>query len=299
MGLSDLIIIPVFIVIFHFLASLWLPFLTNERNQQYYFPALYAKFLGAIALGAVYQFYYGGGGDTYMYYTLGTSKIWAAFLEDPFIAFRIIFGEMVYEGSAYIYQSQIYTYGDAASFFVVRLGGIFSILSANSYGAISMGFAFVSFFGVWKLFLVFSETHPHIRKELAWGILFLPSIFFWGSGLLKDSITLGALGFLIFSLYQLIEKRRNIFMNLLIILITVYILQLVKIYIMLALFPAIVIWLYMKVNSNFSNQLLKWMVAPALILVFFFFGLLASQSFAEDSHRYSFDKVLITFRRGD
>jgi len=55
--------------------------------------------------------------------------------------------------------------------------------------------ALVSFGGVWRMYQIFIMEFPKLERPLAYTFFFLPSVFFWGSGILKDSITLSALGY--------------------------------------------------------------------------------------------------------
>jgi hypothetical protein len=45
-------------------------------------------------------------------------------------------------------------------------------------------------------------------REIAIATLFVPSVFFWGTGVMKDPLCIGALGYLTYSSYQLFLKRK-------------------------------------------------------------------------------------------
>ena len=68
MGIQDLVITPIYIVIFTLVAYCIRPYVTNRQTRKYFLPALWIRFVGAIALGLIYQFYYGFGGDTMNFY---------------------------------------------------------------------------------------------------------------------------------------------------------------------------------------------------------------------------------------
>ncbi len=89
MSLQDLVITPIYLLLFYGVAWMVKPKVTNARTAPYYFPGLTIKFIGAIALGFIYQYYYNGG-DTYNYYFWGSKWIWEAFKDSPLLAFRII-----------------------------------------------------------------------------------------------------------------------------------------------------------------------------------------------------------------
>ena len=67
LSLADVYLTPVYLLFFYGLALAVRAKVTNVYTKKYFLPALTVKFVGAIALGLVYQFYYGGG-DTSNYY---------------------------------------------------------------------------------------------------------------------------------------------------------------------------------------------------------------------------------------
>ena len=85
---------------------------------------------------------------------------------------------------------------DAQTFFVVRIASFFVILGAGSFIVSTMLFAYASYAGIWKLYQLFVMEFPELKKQMAIAILFIPSVFFWGSGIMKDTITLSAIGYL-------------------------------------------------------------------------------------------------------
>ena len=82
MSLQDLVVTPVFLSLVYLAAYLVRPWVTNEDTKRYFIPALTVKIIGAIAVGLIYQFYYGGG-DTFAFHTHGSRIIWEAFMDSP------------------------------------------------------------------------------------------------------------------------------------------------------------------------------------------------------------------------
>lgn len=293
MGVKDLFITPLYILILTGLAYAIRPYVTTEVTRRYFLPALWIKFLGAIAVGLIYQFYYGDG-DTFTYFHRGSQYIWEAFLADPVLGLKMIFGEMNYEGAVFQYASQIYTYGDSASYAVVRVAGFFDLLTFHTYSATAVLFATLSFTGIWMIFLVFVQKFPNHTRGLAFSILFVPSIFFWGSGLLKDTLTMAALGWLLLGITELYQRRISLFFAGLLAIIGFYTLFTIKIYILICFLPALTFWLFLKYQSNIKNQILKYATAPALIVGGVFAAYFAALSVGQDHYRYSLDEVFYT-----
>ena len=78
MELRDFIVTPIVLILTYAVAYIIKPYVSDPVNRRYFFPALSAKIVGALALGLVYQFYYHGG-DTFNYHSYGSRVIWDAF----------------------------------------------------------------------------------------------------------------------------------------------------------------------------------------------------------------------------
>src|SRR5205085_9058978 len=100
------------------------------------------------------------------------------------------------------------TIANDSNVLVMKISAIVSFFSFNKYLVISAFFGFFSFIGIWKLFYVLNEINlrRHTRL-LAFSILFLPSVWFWGSGLNKESICVGCLGISVYLVYKNFIKK--------------------------------------------------------------------------------------------
>jgi hypothetical protein len=294
MGLQDLIVTPVYLLLLYALAYWIRPKVTNRDTRKYFIPGLTVKFIGAIALGLVYQFYYEGG-DTFTYFHLGSRWIWEAFLVNPLYAFQLIFtvgNEHLPE--LFQFSSNIYTYGDAASYFVVRVAGLLDLFTGHSYLATALGFATLSFVGVWAMYATFCRFYPSLNNYFAYAILFIPSLFFWGSGLMKDTLTLGALGLFFYGITHLLVFRKSILVSTFFTLIGFFVLYLVKIYIIICFVPALVFWLFVYYQAQIKSVTLKILIAPALLTLAVLGAGYATLLVSEDHYRYSLEEVAYT-----
>jgi len=290
MELKDLIVTPIYLLLIYLVAYLVRNRFTTPTTRRYFIPALTLKIAGAIALGIIYQFYYGWG-DTFTYFHVGSRYVWEAFLESPVLAFKLIFAGAEYDPDTFYYASRIYTYGDLPSYFVVRVAGFFDILTFHTYSATAVLFSIVSFTGVWALFNALCRLYPALNKRFALAVFFVPSVFFWGSGLLKDSITLGAVGWLVYAVVQFffMNKRRPAYIILA--LISLYILYVVKIYILLCIMPAIIIWLFLSFVKRIKSTILRVVVGPMVFAIALISGFYAIISIGQSNAKYSFEQL--------
>ena len=154
---------------------------------------------------------------------------------------------------------------DEGNFMVIRLDALFSFISFGSYAVINLFFACLAFSGLWKLFIFFYEQHPKLHKEFAISILYFPTLAFWSAGLLKDSLCIAAIGWLTYSVYGLLYKRKSWIKNSIIIFISVYFLAVLKVYILLAYVPFFVLFIILKNVQSMKFKFLRYLLAPAFI----------------------------------
>ncbi|WP_416867262.1 MAG: hypothetical protein ACMVP2_07600 [Imperialibacter sp.] len=296
MGLQDLIVTPIYLLLLYALAYWIRPKVTNRDTRKYFIPGLTVKFVGAISLGLIYQFYYGGG-DTLNYYNWGAKIVWEAFLDSPTKAISLITAGAEYPADAFQYASRIIFFGDLPSYSIVRVAGLLAIFTLNSYYAISVCFAAISFSGTWALFFALYKYCSPIVHRTALAVLFIPSVFFWGSGILKDTITFSALGFFIFSLLEIVRWRRVIPLNFFILFISSYLLYHIKIYIALSLIPGAVLFMYIFYFSRaVKNTVLKILLTPILLVGVLYSMYFAALKLGEDNRKYSLDSMIETAR---
>ena len=294
MEFKDLIIAPIVTIVIYGIAILVRPWVTYEENQKYFLPALSLKLIGAILLGALYQFYYGGG-DTFGYYN-GATKIFEAFYDEPGVALKLIFNDNDYQDGVYSYASRIWMYKDTTAYMVVRIAGIFAILTGGTYSGIALLFALVSFSGLWAMYMAFSKLFPHHLFGMAVAILFIPSTIFWGSGMLKDSITFGMLGWSTAALIHLLYWQRRSLLWILVLLVSLLFAFKIKEYIVLSFIPAAMIWIYFVTIKRVSNKLVRLLVAPIVISIMVLLSFYTIFKVGENSPRYSIDNFAETAR---
>jgi hypothetical protein len=268
------------------------PRVCDENNYRYFFPALAVKILGALAVGFVYQFYYDGG-DTFNYHTHGSRVIWEVLMDDPLSGLGLIFSD----GHTYSrHASQVLFYNDPSSYFLVKLSALFDIITFSSYSGTAVLFALLSFMGLWYLFLTFYELFPHLSKRIAICVLFIPSVIFWGSGILKDTVVMAGLGFAVYQIKKLFIDRRVSLSSIVVLLISTFVIYTVKKYVLLCLMPAALFWVYSANFQRMRSQMLRYMLLPLLVIITIVSGYFAIQKVGENDSKYAIDKIAQTAR---
>jgi hypothetical protein len=266
MELKDLLLTPFYLVLIYALAYRFRKTHTDKVTRRYFIPAFTVKIIGAISLGLIYQFYYTGG-DTFNFFH-GSSQIWEIYAKDPFAAIQIIFSKAgSFHSNTFQYTQGLYFYNDPASFQVVRLAAFFSLFTFNTYTVNAILFACISFTGVWALYTCLYDMYPGMHRRLAIACFFIPSVFFWGSGLMKDTLCIGAIGWLFYGFYQAFILKRHFRKSICLIGLGAYLLFTIKIYILLAFLPPALFWVFNENSARIKNAGLRLLVKPFFIVI--------------------------------
>ncbi len=292
MGFKDLIVTPFFLILIYFLAYRFRRKIEDADQKVFFIPALTVKITGAIMLGLIYQFYYGGG-DTFNFMKLGTVHVYDAFYNAPSKFFGLLLSDGQNAAKLYPYSSRIYHFSDPSSFLIIKLASIAGIFSLHTYSVMAISFALFSFSGSWAVYRTVCRIYPFpsFKKKAAWAIFFIPSVFFWGSGLLKDSITFGAVGWLFYAFAYLLIFRQRQLSSFFILVFSILLIKTIKIYILMCLMPALIIWLFFHFDYRIKSSLVKLFSKPVLAILAILFSYFAAHYISMDSNRYSFENL--------
>jgi len=268
LGLFDALF-AVFLMIFIYFISKGIQrkHIENEPHYRYYLKGLYVKLIGSACVCLIYVYYYQGG-DTMGYY-FDSTRLVNLFLVDPYDAIRITLGISSTEANEIFWfknNDWLIYLGDHNSFFVVRLTWVLCLLSFKSFIGQAMLLAWLSYFPLWRLYETLIYEFPKLTKQFAFAIFFVPSVFFWGSGLLKDTITFSAVALFTSSLHQIIVRKKKIASNFIYLIIASILMIKIKSYIFFALLPGSLLW-FAGVNLyKVKNKLVRLFVGPLLMV---------------------------------
>ncbi len=290
----DFALLPVFIAMF--IGVFVLIRNTRYKNTvvaRYFIPALAFRLGGAFLTGLMYQYYYGYG-DTFYYYQ-GVYDIYNAFISNPVVGIEMIaFPYDLYSGEAKDALTYHVLFKQDSSALVMRMGGFFSLFTFGSFMGASFGLTTIAFIGCWMLYRVFQDLYPHLHLPLAIAILFVPSLCFWGTGVMKDPLSLGGVGMFVYGLYFLFYKRtRGLILPVLALIIGAYLSVAVKAYVALAVMPAAFLWIVFLYKERIPNATLRALVGPVLLVFGAIFGVLALQQLGSVSEKFALDSMLV------
>jgi hypothetical protein len=289
MGFADLILYPVYVAIFYFIFSARRknyddPVLKYYHKQAFWIKALavlpFTLFNTVLSPGDSFGLYYTEGANIYHLILGDASHIKWLYLPGP------EFDQTLLRNSL----NQGYFRAEN-NYMVARIVAILSFFSFGKYVVLNLFFSMIAFTGVWRLYRFFYEQYPHLHKQLAIAILYLPTFVFWSSGILKDPICISAIGWITYSLYEAFYKKKSLLKNVIILFFFGYLLAVLKIYILISYVPFFMLYLILKNVNLVKNRLLKWILGPALILGSVVAGQRVMNSFQKELGSYTADGI--------
>lgn len=285
-----------FIVVYLFFGRIKNMRLKQQPEYRHFLWGLFTKMIGGVAFSLIY-FYYYRGGDTvvYFYSAISMTQLAAA---DPLAFLQVLFGPndeahlMLFSGLDS--RPYAFMYYDARSFMVIRIITPLVLLSFKSYVVTTLLLSSICYAGIWRCFQTFVSYYPSLTNKFAIAFLYMPSVVFWGSGIMKDTLTISATCWWVHCFDQVFFKKNKVIYNTAGLVLSGLLLILLKPYIFMALMPVTFLWLLYYRIVKLKNALLRVVVMPMLILL----GLLGSiamlNSLGDRLGKFSLDEALNT-----
>lgn len=246
------------------------------------------KAVFAYAFCLIYIFYYKQG-DTF-YYWINSEPYVNLLLDDPLRLIQVIVEEPSLNNYYYFtnktgYPDQSFFYKkDYAVITMFKLIFFIRLFAFENYICATLILGLLSFIVLFKFYLFFKNKYQ--TPYLKYAILYVPSVGFWSSGILKDSFTFSATILVVYALNKLFLREKPIKYGALLAF-GIYIIISVKPYILLSLLPATMIWLFWRNLNIVRHPFLRIFLIPILIIFGIGFGTLIWQSISPFLGAYS------------
>lgn len=281
---NDYVFTGIWLIVF-ILVALTIYLKNNAKpDYRYFMPHFFWKISLGIAFAAFYVYMYGSG-DTTAYYQ-GAECLKNLAFED--------FGSYLHElflgpSGDYLpsyYNSHtgippIWIYKEPNSWFICKVASFFSFFTFNSYLALNLIFSFISTLITWRFFL-FVRSFLQIKvRYVALSILFIPTVGFWCTGLLKDTVVYCASLILFMNLIKLLGGIK--FKNILFTLIAAYIIGSTRSFVLISILIPYFITFFFQYNRRapFTVRLVTQTIGIGLSLLLVFLYFRFSNSFEE------------------
>ncbi|TXB67016.1 hypothetical protein FRY74_02195 [Vicingus serpentipes] len=274
------------ITIFYFILFCFiinkLSFFDDEVITKKWFIGIFTiKVLVSILLTLIYTYYYTDRSTADIFKYFDDSKImFEAIKTNPIDFVKMLFGiandtpyfnETYYDNMRFWYsQGSTNLFTDSHT--IIRFNAFIHFFSFGYFNVHNVFINFISLLGLTAIFKVAKPYFENNKKLLFFAVFLAPSVLFWGSGLLKESIIFLGVGMLLLHLKQLSVKfnwQSSLIIGLSIVLITY-----TKLYVLAALTPAFFGYFFYKSVLK-QKPILCYLMSAILVLMASFLLLVA------------------------
>jgi len=217
-----------------------------------YASALLMKLLAGIVVGLIFINYYQQG-DTIVFFE--KSQVIASLPFTEYLA-------NLFSPSNYL------TTGQPRVLFFTKFLSFFTLITGESYWISSLYLSTISFFSSWYLVVTLAKQYKHLKEVFIVCFLFIPTIVFWSSGILKDSLSFSALSYSVTLIIKLHKKDRVLIQEWLLSIIAIFMLYKVKHYLLIALilFVGLLIFCTLISKPKLSTKIVATVIMTAALL---------------------------------
>lgn len=305
------ILVPGLVIIIYFLGARYkTKKIGHNPEYQFFLTGLMLKVFAGIFFAVIYVFYYGGG-DTINYYS-SAIPLSRLFWDNPSDYFEVIFNSTQITERFSEMEWEAYTFNvftnetgvplsfishDPKAFIVSKLTSPLLIVTGNSYFASTIILAALTYIPLWILYRTILDFFPVLKRELAYSILFVPSVLFWGSGIMKDTYTMAATCFTVIVFYHLTRKQNNNItkFGFFVLLIFSFLLILsIKPYILNILIPSLGLWFGSITFKKIKNPIFKFIFLPIVFVAMAVGSLFVLKGLGDSMDKFALDNALKT-----
>jgi hypothetical protein len=289
MGLIDILVFPVYVLLFALIFLIRRNSIQDPVLKKYHRQGFWIKIVSTISF-IIFSTYIARGDSMYLYYPEGINI--AKLIVKDFSNIQLLFDAGKDFDQNLLADSFNKGYFNSESnYFIARLVAVLSFFTFGSYSAITLIFSMISYAGVWRLYKFFYEQYPHLHRQFAIAILYLPTFVFWSSGILKDPLCTGMIGFLTFSVYNVLIKRKSVFKNSIVAILSAIILGIIKLYILISYLPFLLLFVVLHYVKSATAFITKGILLATVAIILGFGIYLFADKLKEEMGDFALDKI--------
>ena len=295
LGLEEYIVAFIYFVFMMLFGMMFrMLFIKEKFLKRHFLPGLALKLLGAVALGMIYDFVYHSSGDTFMYNHDG-KVVSDALLSDFSTGLRLLFvdtNDIPLDLSHFAGKMSWLT--NKACFFVVRVIAVLHLISFQMYLPTALFFGLIGFIGNIWCYKFISYWLPYYRPQIIVVVFYFPSLIFWGSGILKDTLSYTALMGLLYGVNQIIVQKKIRLRPLILICVGFISLLHVKLYILASFLPGVLIIAFLGQLQKIKSKVLKYALYPFILGVSVVLLYFSVQKMGEENASFAAENIANT-----
>jgi hypothetical protein len=230
------------------------------------------KILFGLILWALYTYYYKDRKTADIFKYFDDSKImYDALFTHPGNFFKMLLGiqnntphfDVYYNQMNHwsrVFESNLYN----DSHTIIRFNALLRIFSFGYYNVHTVFMCFISLSGLVAIYKTFTSYLKGKHLGLCIAVFFIPSVLFWGSGVLKEGFLFLGLGMLLYYYHKGLQEGFKLKFFIWII-IALVLMAFTKIYVLVAIVPGLIANFWISQTSQ-KNTLLKYLVVLVLYL---------------------------------
>lgn len=276
-----MIVAVVYILLFSLLIFLFRKKQNSSISRWAYVGAFLVKIICGFFLTYIYTNYYPDRktADIYKYYD-DAKVIHSALEKHPTDYVKIITGigndNLHFDTTYYAKMNNWYkrydfgTYNDNHT--IIRFNALVMPITFDSFHAHTVLMCMISFIGLSALVFVFIQFFPTKKWLVFLSVFFIPSVLFWGSGVLKEGILLFSIGILLYSFYKIIILKQRNPLVILGLLLSLLLLLINKNYLLICLVPPL-FCMYLVQKFSIKKTTLFFLIFHIVLLSGGFIGI--------------------------
>ena len=291
-GLFDVVLGFMFLILLYFFGFLYKANKINKNPEyRFFLIGLTAKLIGGVGF-ALFSVYYYKGGDTFVFFNAGkglANYFSADFRGAMDVMFTSASNLNLHQHNFAPAYNYILKSDDVLS--IVKITSVINVFCFNSYFVSSIFFALFSFLGLWFGYSNLSRLYPKCSKYMIGACFFIPTALLWSSGILKDTVTQGCIGWLLYAFSNVFIFKRKVLLSIGIILFGGIVIFLLKPYMLYVLLPCLFIWVQSNFKHIISSSLLRIILKPFIIALLMGMGMFLFQEISASAGKYSAEKI--------
>lgn len=251
------------IAIFHLGLIFGIAFVLWKRQsalRTVFWPALCIKLAAGAALGLVYTYYYSVA-DTFHYFN-DAGRLAALAQQDVGTYLEALFHNKGLDTLGLIYA-------EPRAVYLAKITSLFSLFTAHNYWVTGGYYSFIAFLASWFLVSEIHRNVPGATLPAVIAFLFLPSVVFWSSGVLKESLAIAGLYFVVAIFLKAWFRTRPSFLEWAAFALSLWVLWNLKYYYAGVLLPVLVAaWMYRAVKKPAHYSVaVEWLIWSGMLLL--------------------------------
>ncbi|MET0637802.1 MAG: hypothetical protein ABWZ25_17360 [Chitinophagaceae bacterium] len=236
-------------------------------------PQLVILFLLKIIAGIFYGWigiYYGElaqMSDTWSYHSQGLVE-YNILRTHPPEYFSNLFNNPYEHGLKNFFGSQFSYWNDLKSNVFIKFISIFDIFSGGYYYVNVIFYTYATFVGPIALFRVMNNLLPGRRIWVVLGVFFIPSFFYWGSGLHKEGLISMGISLIMYAIYFSNKQGRLNLQRFLLFMGGLLLLLILRNFVLMLIIPAIIAWILSNRKPVWTPYIYSGVYVICILLFF-------------------------------